>query len=58
MGSESVQPGWHRFDEERGYDVRPVEGGFEIRDADGNITSLDVEEFEQLRAEGYNPKGL
>jgi hypothetical protein len=50
---------WHFFDIERGYDVRQLDDNtYEIRDADGKITELSAYEFEQLRAEGVNPKGL
>ena len=50
---------WHPFDVQAGYDVRRVEDdAWEIRDADGKVTTLTDAEFEQLRAEGPNPKGL
>lgn len=55
--------GWHLFDAERGYEVRQTtpdgEGNrWEVRDRDGNVTALDDDEFDQLRREGPNPKGL
>lgn len=50
---------WHLFDVERGYRARALEDGtYEVKDAKGKITKLTVEEFEQLRAEGENPKDL
>lgn len=55
--------GWHTFDAERGLEVRQTtpdsEGNrWEVRDREGNVTELDDDEFEQLRADGPNPKGL
>jgi len=58
MTEPDNSPEWHRFDVERGYDVRPTEDGYEVRDESGKVTALTAEEFEQLRAEGENPKDL
>lgn len=54
---------WHVFDADRGLEVRQTtpdaEGNrWEVRGPDGAVTVLDDDEFEQLRAEGPNPKGL
>jgi hypothetical protein len=54
---------WHVLDAQRGLEVRQTtpdsEGNcWEVRDADGNVTELDDDEFDQLRREGPNPKGL
>lgn len=54
---------WHLFDAERGLEVRQAtpEGAanrWEVRDASGEVTILDDDEFDQLRREGPNPKGL
>jgi len=55
--------GWHVFDAERGLEVRQTtpdgEGNcWEVRTADGRAEALDDDEFEQLRADGPNPRGL
>jgi len=51
---------WHLFDVERGYEVRRVGDTYEVRqvDAPDAVTPLTADEFEQLRSEGDNPKGL
>lgn len=54
---------WHLLDAERGLEVRQTtpdsEGNrWEVRDAEGTVTVLDDAEFDQLRCEGPNPKGL
>jgi len=51
---------WHLFDVERGYEVRRVGDTYEVRDVDNPdaVTPLTADEFEQLRSEGDNPKGL
>lgn len=54
---------WHVFDAERGLEVRQTtpdsEGNvWEVRTPDGRVEALDDAEFEQLRAEGPNPRGL
>jgi len=54
---------WHLFDADRGLWVRQTtpdaEGNcWEVRGLDGRIVELDDDEFEQLRADGPNPKGL
>lgn len=54
---------WHPFDLEAGLDVRQVtaEGEpdrYEVRNAAGEVTELDADEFAQLRDVGPNPKGL
>jgi hypothetical protein len=54
---------WHLFDAERDLEVRQTtpdsEGNcWEVRGADGKVTVLDDDEFEQLRDAGPNPKGL
>jgi hypothetical protein len=49
---------WHMFDENKGYEVREVEGGWELRTDDGTVYELSDEEFKQLRDTGENPKGL
>lgn len=49
---------WHLFDVERGYEVKRVGDRYLIR-KDGDLTvELSEEEFDQLRAEGPNPRGL
>lgn len=51
---------WHLFDAEQGYEVA-TEGDRHLIRRVGSATtlrSLTAEEFEQLRAEGPNPKGL
>ncbi|WP_026931233.1 hypothetical protein [Glycomyces tenuis] len=54
---------WHLLDAERGLEVRQTtpdgEGNcWEVRCPDGRVEVLDDDEFEQLRCEGPNPKGL
>jgi len=51
---------WHPFDATRGYEVRRVGDRYEVCQVDtpDAVTSLTVDEFEQLRAAGDNPKGL
>jgi hypothetical protein len=50
---------WHPFDAEHGYEAaQRSDGLWLIRDADGCMTELTDEEFNQLRSEGANPKGL
>jgi hypothetical protein len=51
---------WHLFDVERELEVRRVHGKWQIRPVDRReeVEDLTDEEFEQLRAEGPNPKGL
>jgi hypothetical protein len=54
---------WHLFDAERDLEVRQTtpdgEGNrWEVRDANGKVTVLNDAEFEQLREDGPNPKGL
>lgn len=59
LHTESMAHDWHTLDEERGYDVRQLDdGSYEVRDPEGAVTPLTSEEFEQLRVEGPNPKGL
>jgi hypothetical protein len=56
--------GWHLFDAERGLEVRQTtpdsEGNrWEVRRTGSDrVVVLDDEEFEQLREDGPNPKGL
>lgn len=55
--------GWHLFDAQRGLEVRQTtsEGEanrWEVRDSTGKVTVLNDDEFEQLREDGPNPKGL
>lgn len=54
---------WHILDAERGLEARQTtaEGEtnrWEVRDRNGEITVLDDKEFNKLRAEGPNPRGL
>ena len=54
---------WHVLDAERGLEVRQTtpdsEGNvWEVRTPDGRVEALTDEEFDQLRAEGPNPRGL
>lgn len=54
---------WHLFDAELGLEVRQTtpdgEGNrWEVRTADGRVEALDDDEFEQLRCDGPNPRGL
>lgn len=59
---ESRSEEWHLFDAERGYEARETlddrDAGYQIRDSDGKVTSLNPEEFDQLRNEGENPRGI
>lgn len=54
---------WHLMDAERGLEVRQTtpdsEGNvWEVRTPDGRVEALDDDEFDQLRREGPNPRGL
>ncbi|MFG3340521.1 hypothetical protein [Glycomyces sp. NPDC048151] len=54
---------WHEFDAECGYEVRQTTPGsegnrWEVRDRSDRVVVLDDDEFEQLRADGPNPRGL
>lgn len=52
---------WHMFDVEHDYEVRqdPDGSGWQIRvKGSKSITHLTDEQFDQLRSEGENPKGL
>jgi hypothetical protein len=51
---------WHLFDVGRGIEVSHSAGYWNVRykENPGHITLLNDQEFEQLRAEGSNPKGL
>lgn len=69
-GNMDTEPhGWHLFDVDAGLEVRQATGAgeanrWEIRrvDAEGNpvgeVTALTDDEFDQLRGDGPNPKGL
>lgn len=49
---------WHVLDVESGMEVRRTRLGWQVRTADGETKRLTKAQFEQLRAEGPNPKGL
>ena len=50
---------WHLFDDERGYEVRQLDDDtFELRDATGEMWTLDAAEFDQVRSEGANPRDI
>lgn len=54
---------WHVLDAEHGLEVRQTtpdgeDNRWEVRTNGGRIEALNDEEFEQLRADGPNPKGL